>query len=244
MENRLGERILAKKGYWFTIIDYRGCMDCDIKFDDGTVVKNKEYSKLKNGSVFNPNYPEILGIAFIGQGKYSSKEENKINSAYSKWKSIIMRCYSSKRLKTNPSYSNCTVDPVWFNFQKFAEWFYKNNIDGFELDKDILIKGNKIYSPNTCCFVPHEINKLFIRNEKVRGKYPIGVSKHYNGFQVSCSVQGKRKNSKTFSNSSEAFMFYKSLKEQEIKRLADKYKDQITEDCYTALYNYKVEITD
>ena len=74
---------------------------------------------------------------------------------------MLIRCYNKKDLEKNPTYKNTTVCIEWCNFQNFAQWFEKNYIDDWALDKDILVKGNKVYSPETCCFVPREINEVF-----------------------------------------------------------------------------------
>jgi len=114
----------------------------------------------------------------------------------------------------------------------------------FHLDKDILVKGNKVYSPETCCFVPVEINILLIKNNSKRGNLPIGVSKNGNKFQATISKGVIREHLGTFEISEEAFEAYKIAKEVYIKELADKWRGQITEQTYQALINYKVKIND
>ena len=120
------------------------------------------------------------------------------------------------------------------------------------LDKDILIKNNKIYSPDTCIFVPQRINELFIKTNKLRGNLPIGVSylKNINKFQANCKTFTKR-GSASYSNylgcfktPLEAFNVYKQFKEKYIKQVADEYKNKIPQKLYEAMYRYEVEITD
>ena len=118
-------------------------------------------------------------------------------------------------------------------------------MQGWELDKDILIKGNKVYSPETCCFVPQEINCLFTNCKSVRGKYPIGVTKTVNGkYKARINKNGDRIDLGLFDTPEEAFQVYKIAKELHIKEVADKWRGQITEPCYEAMYAYEVEITD
>lgn len=119
------------------------------------------------------------------------------------------------------------------------------------LDKDILIKNNKIYSPNTCIFVPQRINNLFTKTNKNRGNLPIGVSYYlnYNQYTATCSIikENERKGHKTlgyFNTIEEAFNAYKNFKEKYIKQIANEYKDYIPIKLYNALLNYQVEITD
>ena len=131
----------------------------------------------------------------------------------------------------------------WHNFQNFAQWHEENYIEGFVLDKDILQKGNKIYSPENCCFVPNEINVLFTKRQNDRGDLPVGVIKSYNRYIFQLSKNGKR-HRKSYETPEEAFQAYKQAKENYIKEIADKWRGKITEKVYEALYAYKVEITD
>lgn len=115
------------------------------------------------------------------------------------------------------------------------------------LDKDILNKGNKIYSPENCIFVPQSINNLFIKRQNNRGEYPIGVCYHKatNKFRASCNNANKEHVVLgNFDNPIDAFNEYKRFKEITIKKVADLYKDIIPEKLYVAMYKYEIEITD
>ena len=121
-----------------------------------------------------------------------------------------------------------------------------------QLDKDILNKGNKIYSPETCVFVPQRINNLFTKSNKIRGGYPIGVnySQNCNCLCVRCSIlcEDKKKNKHlgyfSLDEPFKAFSTYKNFKENYIKKVADEYKELIPQKLYEALYKYEVEIND
>ena len=115
------------------------------------------------------------------------------------------------------------------------------------LDKDRLIKGNKIYSPKTCIFVPQTINSLFIKNNSVRGELPIGVSRNKKTKKYASNITIESTCSVFlgyFDTPEEAFYSYKEAKEKEIKRVADEYKDKIPQKLYEAMYNYEVDIND
>lgn len=241
---RVGEKWTTIRCGDIIIIAYNNAKDCDIKFQDNTVLKKITYGNIKKGSVTNPNSLTAYGVGFIGQGKYTSKANKKITKPYDTWIGMLRRCYSEKFHIKQPTYKNCMTDEKWHNFQVFAEWFNKNYIDNFELDKDILFKGNKIYSPETCCFVPPKINSLFINCKSSRGKYPIGVTKVSEKFKSSLQLNGKLKHLGTFTTVEEAFKAYKTAKEQYIKEVAEKRKEQINPRVYQAMYNYNVEITD
>ena len=114
-------------------------------------------------------------------------------------------------------------------------------MEHWHLDKDIICKECKTYSPETCAFVPADVNILFIKNDIKRGVYPISVRKTKSQRFTS------RLNSKhlgTFDTPEEAFQAYKVAKEKHIKEVADKWKDLIDPRVYEAMYDYKVEITD
>ena len=148
----------------------------------------------------------------------------------------------------SPTYRGCLVAEEWHNFQVFAKWFHENYkpeyMQNWHLDKDILVKGNKIYSPETCCFIPVEINLLLGKSKSKRGEYPIGVIKTKNRYIAVIGHEKRKIHIGSFLTINEAFIAYKNFKEKCIKEVADKYKDQITAKTYQALYNYKVEITD
>ena len=119
-----------------------------------------------------------------------------------------------------------------------------------EIDKDILCKGNKIYSPQTCIIVPQRINKLFTKSNKLRGDLPIGVyynkqNKKYRS-QISKIENGKKQRVYLglYNTPQEAFESYKKAKENYIKQVADEYKLYIPKELYDAMYDYRVEITD
>ena len=192
----------------------------------------------------------IYGVGFIGD-----IDKNIDINAYDYWHSMLRRCYDETRIKVdegrNLAYQGCKVCDEWLNFSNFYKW-YKDNYYEIDneimcLDKDILIKGNKIYSPQTCIFAPQKINTLFCNSKKIRGNLPLGVTydKRYNSYVARCNNGNKKTiylgSRKTIE---EAFMLYKIFKEKIIKDFADRYKDLIPIELYNAMYKYEIEITD
>ena len=114
----------------------------------------------------------------------------------------------------------------------------------WHLDKDILCPDCKIYSPETCTFVPTDINFLFTKRQNKRGAYPIGVSYKSGKFRATMTRNNSQFYMGAFSTPNEAFQAYKEGKEDWIKIVADKWKDKIDQRVYQAMYNYQVEITD
>lgn len=161
---------------------------------------------------------------------------------------MLTRCYSPKYHEQFLTYTNCKVCEDWKTLSKFKEWFDKNYIEGYELDKDILVKRNKVYSPETCCFIPREINGFLTKSNKVRGSFPIGVCfyKPNGKYKASIAIRGKVKHLGYFETPVEAFEAYKKEKESHVKELASEYfsKNLIPEQVYKALLSYIVESFD
>lgn len=229
------------------IIGYREANQVEILFlDTNGAIKLTAYREFKNGSVKNPYHITRYGLGFLGQGRYSSKEHRDI---YSIWNSMLRRCYLEDLIKKRPTYADCTVCIEWHNFQNFSKWYEENyyEIEGETmcLDKDILFKGNKIYSQNTCTIVPTSINGLFVLRKRDRGSSLIGTSyvKSRNMYTARVSNSCGGKDSLFlgyFKDEHSAFNAYKQAKESQIKGMAEKYKGLITKKTYEAMLSYKI----
>ena len=204
----------------------------------------------------NPYFKSLYGVGFYG-GEIPKSSTDKDYKCYNTWHGMIERCYSNKYVEKRRTYLDCYVCEEWHNYQNFKKWFDKNIIELKDknericLDKDILHKGNKCYSPENCCFVPNEINVLFTKTDKNRGDCPIGVTynKRLQKYIAQCSEKiGREKKQQkhlgVFNSTQEAFLAYKKYKESYIKKVADKYKGQIKDNVYEALYKWEVEIND
>jgi len=252
--DRVGEQSINKLGESMSIIAYRGALDIDIQFKDGGIVSNTRYSDFLKGSIKNPYYKSVFGVGYIANGRYTSRVNGKKTKYYTFWKGIIERCYNKSYQTKRPTYKGCTVCEEWHNFQNFGRWYDENYYEIEDkkmcLDKDILKKGNKIYSPETCVIVPDDINLLFIKNNANRGDLPIGViqykasKKYLAQCGISKNTHHRNKYLGLFTNIEDAFIAYKNFKEYFIKKIADEYKNVIPEILYEAMYKYIVEITD
>lgn len=253
---KIGLRNTNNFGSEMVIAKYRNALDIDIYFPQyNWTFKGATYQSFKNGLIKCPYEPKVLGIGYIGEGKYKSKENGKNTRVYKTWKNMLQRCYDSKYHEEKPTYINCSVSEEFHNFQNFGEWdeynFYQIEGQQMCLDKDILVKHNKLYSPDTCIYVPKTINSLFVKRQNDRGKSAIGTFCDKNGkYIVHCSlINPKNRKSKneylgTYDSQEKAFEIYKYYKEKNIKQVADYFKDEIPVKLYNALYNYEVEITD
>jgi len=170
--------------------------------------------------------------------------------AYMKWKAMVNRVYGKKALERNHNYFTTLCSQHFLTFSNFKAWYDKQvgaYEKGFELDKDLLLKGCKVYSVETCILLPKEINSFIIRRCKDRqDKLPIGVSFHKQTrkFKAQINVGGKRTTLGTFTNPADAFWCYKQEKQKQAKDLAEKWKDKIDVRAYEALMNYKIDIGD
>lgn len=165
---------------------------------------------------------------------------------YTTWNSMIARCYSASYQKNKPTYKDCTVCEEWLKFSNFKCWFDEHYVDGYQLDKDILVKGNKIYSTETCCFVPKEINSILLSCKNSRGRYPIGVTLYKGKYRARINKYGKLHDIGFYATPQEAFCAYKKEKESYIKSIAEKYfkEGKISQNVYIALLNYNINIKD
>ena len=185
-----------------------------------------------------------------GHGHNDVFNANRHEKAYCAWKQMLNRCYGEPNLSKHPSYIGCSVCSEWEYYSNFREWFYAHFTPKLrqELDKDILVKGNKIYSPETCCLVPHRINCLLEKNNSNRGELPIGVFKDKTRGGFSSTIELFKENHLigTFNSPKAAFSAYKLIKEAYIKLIAGLYYTNgfIEKRVYDALLNYTVEITD
>ena len=107
---------------------------------------------------------------------------------YTTWRDMLQRCYSEKFLESRPSYIGTSVCSEWLSATAFKKWMEQQDWDGKSLDKDIIVRGNKLYSPDTCAFVLPATNNFVTASDASRGDYPIGVSlyKHTGKYRASC----------------------------------------------------------
>ncbi len=236
----------------YLVKEYVNCNQVIIQFESTGYTKTVQLKEMLTGSVKDLTLPSIYGIGFIGDGEYSARYKGGGNTpCYDSWRGILRRCYSEKHQKDHPTYNGCTVDQKWHNYQNFAAWYYRNLIytEGrVEVDKDLLVKGNKIYGESFCSLVPTQINALFTGASKIhRGKYPLGVyfKKDVGKFRAQLHRGGNAQEYLgDFNTPEEAFAVYKKHKEAFVKETVLKYKDKISDKLFNTLMSYSVSIND
>ena len=245
----VGKVCKSKSSGDFKIVKYNDKKNVEIQFLNTGFKAVVELGSIRKGGVKDRYSPSVFGVGIIG-AKYPSKVNGVLTKEYKLWTSMLVRCYSDNSKKRQPTYEGCEVSNNFKSYEYFYEWCNKQvgfGVEGFDLDKDLLIKGNKVYSEDSCVFIPTEINSLLVKRENMRGKYLIGVywDKTKKAFVAQVSRnKGMQEHLGVFNTELEAFKAYKTAKESFIKEQANKWKDKIDERAYEALMNYTVEITD
>ena len=229
------------------ILEYKNNKQVVIMFLNTGFIKEESMNTIRSGHIRDNSLPTTCGFGYIdiegaSIGRNATKE-------YQLWNNMINRCYNEKILSRNPTYKDCHVSEDWRYLSNFKEWC--NNQIGFgnecwHLDKDILVEDSKMYSPETCCFVPQEINVALTNNKSVRGSFPQGVIYNSTKTRYRARIQrgDKWESLGTYNTPEEAFYVYKQAKEAYIKEVANKWKDQIDIRVYEALMNWSIEIID
>ena len=237
----------------FKILKYNNTANVEIQFLKTGFETVAQLGHIRNGNVKDPYSPSVFGVGVTGT-KYPVKINGVITKEYDLWHSMLRRCYSDTSKKKNPTYEGCEVSDNFKYYEYFYEWCHKQigfgvggNGNSFQLDKDLLIKGNRVYSESTCVFIPAEINSLLVKCTASRGEHLIGVcwSKTNKAFVAQVNKgKGKRDYLGYFKTEIEAFNTYKTAKESFIKEQANEWKGKIDGRAYEALMKYTVNITD
>ena len=253
-ENRLFSEKLNIQGCLMKVVEYKSTKYIVVEFQDEHQTRvSSQWQYFEKGNILNPYCPSVFSVGIVGN-KYERNKNGQHTKEYNTWVHMLERCFSERYKKEESTYKDVTCCQEWLLYENFYEWLHSQenfnewlSNDGWHLDKDILVKGNKVYSPNVCCLVPPRINCLFVKNNIRRGNLPIGVSYHKfsNSYNASLNYDSKVK-SKYFPTVNEAFIYYKSEKENIIKQVAQEEYSQgnITKECYEAMIAYEVEIDD
>lgn len=245
--------IFKSKNYGdFKILNYNNRNSVYIMFVDTGYCCTVQMGDIRRGSVKDRLAPSVYGVGVVGT-RYKThiliNDKNVVVDQYRLWRGILERSYSIKSKRKYPAYKDCTVSENFKQYEYFYEWCNRQigfGNQGWQLDKDLLVKGNKVYSEDNCVFLPRELNNILTKREAFRGDYPIGVS-YYKAtglFKSSVSLNGFLKCLGYYETPEEAFLVYKKAKEEFIKEQANKWKDQIDPRAFDALMNYEVDIND
>ena len=264
--DRIGETNISNEGCTMKIAEYDNANNIIVEFQDEHKYRvHTRYGYFKNGQCKNPFFASVYGYGYLGIDKNGNVPKTKefkdgkwcVTWEYNKWMNMLKRCFDNKLKEKESTYKDVSCCKRWLCFANFLEDFailkneYNWNVDEkLQLDKDILSKGNKLYSLENCVLVPDWINLLFTKRDNDRGSYPIGVSYHKGAkkYQAQCRINEKLTCLGLYSTIKEAFNAYKQAKEQEIKRVANECvsKGYITQESrlYNAMMGYQIKIDD
>jgi hypothetical protein len=253
----VGQKFVSNQGCEYVVIEKISDAKIKVKFlDDYSHEKWVANKEIKAGKVKNPFHPEVCGVGYFGVGDYAgtfiNDEGKKTNSpAYEVWRGILRRCYDQVWLDSprGNSYQGCSTDSRWHNFQAFAEWFYNHkyyNV-GWHVDKDIIFRDNRIYGPDTCTLIPHQINVLTTNSKAARGKYPVGVYYKKDVGKFRAQIAKFDQNQKMLVESKDphvCFLAYKAAKEEYMSEVATIWEGRVDQRVVDSLNNWTVREND
>lgn len=244
MSKYVGLIVKGKYGE-FEVIEDNGWDKVVVKFTDGFITTTFR-QMVDKGNVKSPFFPIVAGVGYLGVGKFSPSTSGDTTLEYNTWVGLLHRCYSEKRKVKEVTYQDKLVNSIWHNYQNFAEWCQTATgfgSDGWELDKDIIVPGNKVYGPETCAFVPKEINLIIKSSGQISSSGCIGVHwcKSENKFRAQLHKNGEQVILGRFKDKEDAFICYKINKEAHVKERANFYKSLIDERVYNSLMSWEVD---
>lgn len=187
---------------------------------------------------WQPSYmrKSTFGIGYLGCGDADIQSD-----IYRKWVNMMQRCYSEATHRIKPYYKGCEVCEEWWNFSNFREWYRENIIEGrkFDLDKDILIQGNTVYSPTTCSLVTHYANTIFQRRGIETNIVHNNIS---DKFDASVCILGKTKQIGSSDSRKEAEEMILSYRKELINKFARKNRNKVPYKVYEAMMNWNTEL--
>lgn len=200
---------------------------------------------IRAGTIKDVMQPVVFRVGFIGDGPHMANPNGVPNPVYWVWHDMLERCYANRNYGRFIYYRDVKVDPVWFNYQIFADW-YVNQISEFKdvdfkwhIDKDLKFPGNRFYSPNTCYVLPSAINTLLGKCEPKSSDLPIGVTKVRHRYHAHCAVRNKsHRYIGSYKTVAEAQIAYWLAKFEVIHQTATKYQPYLPEPLAMRLMNF------
>lgn len=221
-KERLGEEKYNKQGCLMKIVEYNKSSDIVIEFQDKRKTRIKTmYKEFVKGSIKNPYHPTIYGVGMRGK-KYPAKVNGKICREYYTWRNMLYKVFDDKYKEKYHTHLNAKCCEEWLCFENFYEWIHEqSNVENFLngnnwiLNRKIIDKNNEVYSPEYCCLVPQNVDRLFIKPD-------LNME-----FATESMLQ-----------------MYKEHIENKIKKVAKEELENgnISEKCYKAMMKYEVTL--
>jgi len=184
--SHIGETRITKEGYECKIIDGGSKVGyCTIQINDW--IAEVQYGNVKRGTIKYPYNPSVFNKGYVGEGSAVAKVNRKNTKVYQIWNGMLQRAYCPRYHVKKPTYKDVEVCEEWLNFNVFAEWFENNYIEEYHLDKDLLSLNNKVYSPDTCIFIPQALNSFLtnVKSDNTSGYTGVSWDKSCNKWVVS-----------------------------------------------------------
>lgn len=251
-QEREGMRKQNTFGEWMTLETYHDALHVDVLFDNGERVTVR-WKTFETGGVRNPYTPSVFGIGYLGKDDCPRTANGKADRVYMMWTHMMQRAYSENLKNRAPTYRDCEVAPEWLNYSTFYKDVLRmcpkvyDKTAQYELDKDLICKGNKTYGPKTCCFLPGELNTMLTQANAIRGDLPVGVVfENHHGkpcyrAQISRLGTGQPLWRKRFKTPEEAFNWYAEHKKAYLLERAEYWKDYLSPEAYAALLRWEVD---
>lgn len=237
----IGKIYPTKRNGYLKVIEILENNKCKVRFENGYEVVT-QIGNVRRRSVRNPYHPSVFKVGYIGEGKYDSTTKD----VYDRWRGMLQRCYDEKSRHLYKSYAGTTVCEEWKCLQNFGVWYeanYKADImKGWDLDKDVLGGESKIYSPETCCFVPAPINNVLVKASGVDNGYPTGVVKEGQKYYACFYRRGEPYKSKSCNTIEEASTTYAFEKDKYICELVEEFKYGLDPRACDKLINYRTKV--
>lgn len=247
IDKYVGKVFDSKRFGKVVVTKYVNAKEVHIKFLNTGYECVEPMSSIVSGYVKDRSLPTTCGVGFIDvEGASIGRNMTKW---YAAWNSILGRCYNENLRHKHKTYEGCIVSEDWKYLSNFKEW-YNSQIgcdqDGWHIDKDLLVKGNKVYSAETCVLLPPEINSAIVVHNRGSNNFPMGVIYNCTKTRYRARIQRKGgwESLGTYDTPEEAFYAYKPVKEAYVKSIADVWKDQIDHRAYEALMNWTIDIDD
>lgn len=239
----VGDIFINNQGCSLSVVDYKNAHKVKVRFSDSNAFEVvTSAGNIRRGLVKNPYHPVVYGVGFIGVGEHKAKHQGRCNPTYTTWIGMFIRCYRENVKQADSSYTDCHVSPEWHNFQNFAEWHESQEYKGlgYHLDKDLLKKGNRVYSAELCCLIPVELNAMIVNPAPSKSGLPVGVNKDKKKgeFRARLSKNGVAVLLGVFSTIEEARGVYVAAKEDYVKSMANEWRERISYPAYKALINW------
>ena len=214
--NHVGKVYITNEGYKVEIVKCTGLENVTVKFDDGTLLKNKALREIKKGKISNPNHLSVFGIGYLGNVRY------KKDISYAKWRSLLKNHMNN-------------VCEEWRNYENFKEWFIINypseQSEDYKMCVSMFNESENIVNENTVYFLPKDLCMLF-KEEKGFFIRKCG--------RITSLFRGKHLG--FFKTVEEAINKYKEVKKQHILSQVEKYENVFSKVLYDKIINYEIQI--